>query len=65
METKKYISFEVLAASTRLPQKYLKDLIAAGKIPYLDVNGRMRFNPAQVQAALDKLAAMGDTSNEL
>ncbi len=59
METKEYISLEVLAASTRLPQTYIRDLIEAGHIPFLNVNGRLRFNPAQVQAALDDLAAKG------
>lgn len=57
MEAKEYISIEVLAAATLLPQKYLRRLADTGVIPSLNVNGRLRFNPAQVQAALDELAA--------
>jgi len=59
MSTEKYISLEVLAATFRLPINYLRELAKANSIPSLNVNGRLRFNPAAVQQALDKLAAKG------
>lgn len=61
MENIKYISLEVLAIKLNLPQAYIRQLIAKGKIPHLNVNGRLRFNPAAVQQALDRLAAEGGT----
>jgi hypothetical protein len=57
METIQYISLEILSAKTNLPQKYLKELSGKDLIPYLNVNGRLRFNPSAVQEALDNLAA--------
>ena len=59
METIKYISIEVLAAQLSLPQKYLRELSRQGKIPGLNVNGRLRYNPQLVQKALDNLAIGG------
>ncbi len=59
METREYISLEILSAKTKLPQKYLKELAVEKRIPYLNVNGRLKFNPGAVQQALDKLAATG------
>jgi hypothetical protein len=54
-----YLPLEALAARLNLPQRYLKGLALASDIPSLNVNGRLRFNPAAVQQALDKLAAKG------
>lgn len=64
METIKYISIEVLAASLNLPQKYLKELSSQGVIPSLCINGRLRFNPQTVQQALDNLAAGGGSDEK-
>jgi hypothetical protein len=61
MQTAKYISLEALAATFRLPLNYLRELAKANKIPSLNINGRLRFNPEAVQSALDKLAAEGGT----
>jgi hypothetical protein len=51
-----YCSLEALAAILQLPQRFLRELTLAGDIPSLDVNGRLRFNPVEVQTALDLLA---------
>ena len=59
MNADKYISLEVLAATFRLPLNYLRELAKANSIPSLNVNGRLRFNPAAVHHALDALAAKG------
>ena len=59
MKTARYISLEALAATFRLPQNYLRELAKTNKIPLLNINGRLRFNPAAVQKALDELAAKG------
>ena len=63
MSTQEYISLEVLAAKLRLPLKYLRKLAKTNKIPSLNVNGRLRFNPDAVQEALDKIAANGAQNN--
>ena len=59
MEARKYISLEALAATFGLPQNYLRELSKTHKIPLLNINGRLRFNPEAVQQALDGLAAKG------
>jgi hypothetical protein len=51
-----YCSLEALAATLQLPQKFLRDLAHKGDIPSLNINGRFRFNPLQVQETLDRLA---------
>ena len=58
-----YISLEALASTLRLPLNYLRELVKANKIPSLNVNGRLRFNPAAVQQALDKLAERGSNDD--
>lgn len=57
-----YVSLEALAVELGLPKLYLKQLAVKGSIPFLNVNGRLRFNPVAVQQALDKLAARGDAN---
>ena len=54
-----YISLESLAVELGLPKSYLKQLAVKGSIPCLNINGRLRFNPATVQQAIDKLAVKG------
>ena len=54
-----YVSLEGLTATFRLPLSYLRELAKTNKIPSLNINGRLRFNPEAVQQALDKLAAKG------
>ncbi len=56
-----YVSLEALAIELGLPKVYLKRLAVKGSIPCLNVNGRLRFNPAAIQQALDRLAAEGRT----
>ena len=55
METT-YYSLEATAARLNLPQSYIRQLAKEKKIPFLNVRGRLRFNPAAVQAALDRIA---------
>lgn len=54
-----YISLEHLAATLRLPKKYLKELAIAGHIPVLHPGGRMRFRVDDVRQALRSLAGNG------
>ena len=51
-----YVSLEVLAIRLGLPQSYLKEAAVKRIIPFLDVRGRKRFNPSEVQGALDRIA---------
>lgn len=64
MENIKYISLEALAVTLKLPQKFLRKLADQKQIPCLNVNGRLRFNPIAVQAALDYIAAEGGNDAE-
>lgn len=51
-----FISLKCLALNLSLPITYLKRLVAAGKIPYIDTGGgRKRFQEAAVRVALSKL----------
>ena len=59
MEDKSYITLDRLTGKLGLPGAYIKELAAGKKIPSLNVNGRLRFNPQQVQAALDRMAEGG------
>ena len=43
---------DVLVARLGLPRTYLKKLAACHEIPFLDVNGRKRFDESQVREAL-------------
>lgn len=52
----KYLTLEGLSATLNLPMAYLRRLAETDTIPCLDVNGRRRFNPLRVQAALDQRA---------
>ncbi len=54
-----YYSLDALAAATGLPRTYLRRLAAAGDIPALDVNSRLRFDLEQVREALRRLAESG------
>ncbi|GAF76833.1 unnamed protein product [marine sediment metagenome] len=65
METTKYISLEALAATLKLPQKFLRELADNRKIPFLNVNGRLRFNPEVVQTILDQMATEGGRKCEV
>ena len=51
-----YLSLVALAARLGLPRTYLRNLADAGKIPVLNVNGRLRFEEAGVRAALRDLS---------
>ena len=51
-----YCSLEALSAILQLPQHFLRERAIAGDIPFLNVGGRLRFKPSQVQEALEKLA---------
>ena len=50
-----YISLEHIAALAGLSQKFIRDQVKAGKIPYLMVNGRMKFQENHVRGALEQL----------
>ena len=54
-----YVSLEAVAAELGLPKSYLKQLAANKSIPYLNVNGRLRFDGPAVRQALHQLAAKG------
>ena len=55
-----YYSLEAVAAKLNLPQTFIRQLADEKKIPCLNVRGRLRFNPAAVQAARDRIAEKGD-----
>jgi excisionase family DNA binding protein len=55
MKTTVFISLEALAVTLGLPQSYLRGLATQDRIPFLNVNGRMRFNAEEVQKALVNL----------
>jgi|GEM_PF-6259196 len=54
-----YVSLESLSANLNLPKAYLKQLVANRLIPCLNVNGRLRFDIANVRQTLSDLAAKG------
>ena len=58
-----YISLDVLAGTLSLPKPYLKKLADDGKIPFLNVSGRRRFNTKSVRAALQKLEKGGSDAD--
>ena len=51
-----FISLSALSGRLSLPESFLKNLADEGKIPFLTVNGRRRFNPRAVDKALSLLA---------
>ena len=53
---KKYLPLEPLALILGLPQNYLRALADSGKIPSLNVNGRLRFDESEVRSALIQLS---------
>lgn len=59
-----FVTLEALANIFNLPKGYLKRLAEDNLIPSLNVNSRLRFNPAAVQQALDALAAKGATNEQ-
>ena len=61
---KVYIPLSITAKTLGLPTTYLEELAKQHKIPALNVNGRLRFNPEAVQQVLDELAAKGDSDGQ-
>ena len=59
MDIGEYLPLDALAATLNLPRPYLRRLVSERRIPVLHVNGRLRFDEAQVREALRRLA--GDT----
>ena len=57
MDISEYLPLDALAAALNLPRPYLRRLAREGRIPALNVNGRLRFDEAQVREALRRLAA--------
>ena len=51
-----YLPLDALACRLALPKTFLKRLAQSGRIPHLEVGGRLRFNESQVSVALAKLA---------
>jgi hypothetical protein len=62
--TNTFISLDHLAARLGLPKTYLKQLAEQRSVPYLLVSGRMKFNPMQVQDALDRIASEGGDTED-
>ena len=56
MSTDLFISLDALATTLGLPRAYLRRLAEQGKIPCLDVNGRLRFDEPAVRHALHELS---------
>ena len=56
MDISEYLPLDALAAALNLSRPYLRRLAREGRIPSLNVNGRLRFDEAQVRAALRRLA---------
>ncbi len=51
-----YISLDVLASRLSLPRRFLRESAAAGKIPSLNIKGRLRFEETAVREALRAMA---------
>ncbi|MBA7696835.1 hypothetical protein ES703_105487 [subsurface metagenome] len=51
-----YINLDSLTTRLNLPRAYLQDLVKRGKLPFLSVKGRERFNEAEVRAALKEMS---------
>ena len=51
-----YITLDSLTTRMNLPRAYLQDLVERGKLPFLSVRGRERFNEAEVRAALKEMS---------
>ncbi len=58
-----YIAIDRLSKSLGLPSGFLKGLANKGSIPYLDVNGRKRFNERNVRDALSAMEKESDKSH--
>jgi excisionase family DNA binding protein len=54
--TNEYISLDELSVRLRLPRRFLRQEVNAGRIPYLRVGGRLRFEAAAVGEALRRQA---------
>jgi excisionase family DNA binding protein len=59
MATSEYLPLDALAATVGLPRAYLRRLAREGRLPCLNVGGRLRFDEGQVREALRRLAAEG------
>lgn len=57
-----YVSLDALAAMLNLPRPYLRHLAQEGRVPSLNVNGRLRFDERQVREALRLLATQDQGS---
>ena len=51
-----YISLDALATRLGLPRAYLRDQARRGRIPHLQVGGRLRFEESVVREALRRQA---------
>lgn len=63
-EQNSVISLSELAEQLRLPKTWLRSQADAGRIPYLRIGRRYRFNLAAVNKILADLAASGDKKGE-
>jgi len=59
-----FVSLNALANHFNLPDSYLKQLANRSLIPFLKVNGRLRFNFEAVEKALADIAAKGSGGDE-
>ena len=58
-----YLSIAALSGRLGLSEAYLKEQANAGRIPFLIVKGRRKFNVGAVRAALAKMEQTGTTSS--
>jgi hypothetical protein len=54
-----FVSLSALANQLNLPDSYLRHLANNNLIPFLKINGRLRFHLGAVEKALAGLAAKG------
>jgi len=64
VKNKIYNPLNVTARLLGLPAPYIKELAQQGKIPFLKIRNRLRFNPEAVQEALDEIAANKGDNDE-
>lgn len=57
METIAYHSLDSLAVTLGLPRRFLREQVQEGRIPYLKIGDRLRFDEGAVREAMRELAA--------
>ena len=62
MNTTAFITLDALAVELGLPRRYLRELVEAGRIPFLLSGQRRFFDAATVREALCRLAESGQVT---